>query len=168
MQRTSAYPGVPFDGFTTGNRDRDSREDDIRPDYHDYDQLAAEIVALETVGGPSGPTGPSGPSGPTGPSGPSGPTGPSGPSGPTGPSGPSGPTGPSGPSGPTGPSGPDGPSGPSGPTGPSGPSGPTGPSGPSGPSGPDSAAWLPAQPANGSNSILAIDANGVVSWTGHV
>jgi hypothetical protein len=78
-QRSSKYPAEVFDGFSTGNRDRDSREDDVQPDFHDADQIFAEIIALQTVGGPSGP------SGPTGPSGPSGPTGPSGPSGPTGP-----------------------------------------------------------------------------------
>jgi hypothetical protein len=123
MKRTAAYPTGTFDGYSTGNPDRDAREDDCRPDFHDYDQLAAEVIALETTGGPSGP---SGPSGPTGPSGPSGPTGPSGPSGPTGPSGPSGPTGP-------------------------------------GPGG-----YLPvAAPANGANYVLAVDANGVVTWASH-
>jgi hypothetical protein len=119
-QRSSRYPSSPFDGYSTGNNDRDSREDDVNPDFHDFDQLAAEVIAIQTVGGPSGP---SGPSGPTGPSGPSGPTGPSGPSGPTGPSGPSGPTGP-------------------------------------GPGG-----YVPVSvPANGANYVLAVDANGGVTW----
>ncbi len=133
--RKAQYPDGQFDGYTTGNTDRDSREDDCRPDYHDYDQLAAEIIAIQSVGGPSGPSGPVGVSGPSGPSGPSGAMGPTGPSGPSGPEGATGPSGPSGPEGATGPSGPSGPSGATGPSGPSGPEGATGPSGPSGPSG---------------------------------
>ena len=69
-QRSSKYPAEVFDGFSTGNRDRDSREDDVQPDFHDADQIFAEIIALQTVGGPSGPSGPTGPSGPSGPTGP--------------------------------------------------------------------------------------------------
>jgi len=125
--RKATYPLGIWDGCTTGNPDRDSREDDCRVDSHDYDQVVAEILAIETVGGPSGPTGPSGPSGATGPTGPSGPSGATGPTGPSGPSGATGATGPSGPSGATGATGPTGPSGPSGANGATGPTGPSGP-----------------------------------------
>jgi len=141
------YPGQVWDGCTTGNPDRDDRSDDCRVDTNDFDQMAAEIVALETTGGPSGP---SGPSGATGPSGPSGPSGADGATGPTGPSGPSGA---------------DGATGPTGPSGPSGADGPTGPSGPSGPTGPGPGGYLPASaPANGASYVLDVDVNGVVTW----
>ncbi len=46
---TSQYPIQLFDGYTTGNPDRDSREDDCKVDSHDYDQLAAEIIALQSI-----------------------------------------------------------------------------------------------------------------------
>lgn len=110
------------------------------PSAHTH--LAEDIVDLETIEGPAGPTGPQGEIGPTGPTGPQGiqgVTGPTGPQGVTGPTGPTGATGATGPTGPTGSTGAQGPTGPTGSTGGVGPTGPTGATGSVGPTGPTGA-----------------------------
>jgi hypothetical protein len=49
MLNKAQYPDQIFDGYTTGNTDRDERNDDVQPDFHDYDQLAAELISIETT-----------------------------------------------------------------------------------------------------------------------
>ncbi len=48
MKNTAQYPSKIFDGYSTGNPERNSRLDDINPMARDYDQLAAEIIATQT------------------------------------------------------------------------------------------------------------------------
>jgi len=45
--RSSQYPDQVFDGYSTGNAYRLSRTSQVNPDYNDYDQLAAEIIAAQ-------------------------------------------------------------------------------------------------------------------------
>lgn len=49
MKNTPQFPAAIFDGCTTGNTDRDERNDDCQPDFHDFDQLAAELISVQTV-----------------------------------------------------------------------------------------------------------------------
>lgn len=49
MKRDAQYPTQIFDGFSTGNPDRDERNDDCDPDFNDYDQLAAELISVQTT-----------------------------------------------------------------------------------------------------------------------
>ncbi len=53
--KTAQFPAKIWDGFHTGNNFRTSRGVDTIPDFHDYDALSSEIIALETiVGGSNG------------------------------------------------------------------------------------------------------------------
>jgi photosystem II stability/assembly factor-like uncharacterized protein len=78
-ERPAYYPTTIWDG-STDNPWRNSRQDQVDPDFNDWDQISAEVIAtqmgLNAV--PAGPTGPTGPQGETGATGPTGPTGPSG------------------------------------------------------------------------------------------
>jgi hypothetical protein len=64
---TPQYPRKVFDGYTTHNPWRTSRDIVTIPDSHDYDQLAAEIIATQIkvndLGSTAGATGPQGPPG---------------------------------------------------------------------------------------------------------
>ena len=46
-RREAQYPGQVFDGISTGNLDRFDRNNNVDPKYHDFDQLAAEIMATQ-------------------------------------------------------------------------------------------------------------------------
>jgi hypothetical protein len=49
MRRNAQFPTAVFDGCTTGNPDRNERNDDCQPDFNDFDQLAAELISVQTV-----------------------------------------------------------------------------------------------------------------------
>ena len=84
------YPAHVWDGLSR-NSWRHTRLDQDDPDFNDWDQIAAEIIAtqehLDDVAATGGPTGPTGPIGPAGIDGATGPAGIDGATGPTGPSG---------------------------------------------------------------------------------
>ena len=45
--RSAQYPVVIFDGYKTGNPWRLDQTSQVDPDFNDYDQLAAEIIAAQ-------------------------------------------------------------------------------------------------------------------------
>ena len=103
---TTNYNTLPYIATGGGSSDVEFRVDSGYIQWsNDAGATWNNLVEVDDLIGPAGPTGPAGPEGPAGPTGSQGPAGSTGPAGADGPEGPEGPEGPVGPAGPVGPMG---------------------------------------------------------------